>query len=58
VLHGLVVLVVILEILVKDPRVMELVEEVVEQDLVDLMLLNLLLHQQHLLVVRVLLFLG
>jgi hypothetical protein len=44
--------------MVKDPQVMELVEEVVEQDLVDLMLLNLLLHQQHLLVVRVLLFLG
>ena len=44
--------------MVKDPQVMELVEEVVEQDLVDLMLLNQILVQQQPLVVRVLLFLG
>ena len=57
-LLGLVVLVVLLEILVKDPQRMELVEEVVEQDLVDLLILHPVLQQQDLLVELVKLFLG
>ena len=47
-----------MEILVKDPQLMELVEEVVEQEAVDLQVMNLLLTVLISLVVMVLLFLG
>ena len=51
-------MVVFMEIQVKDLMKVELVVEEVEQVLVDLMLLHQLLHQQHLLLEMVKLFLG